>query len=388
MRIKQKIVTKPRKNVLITTFNTHVFTIPDLRNSTTSAREAKLFQRHFIKGKNRIIPRNHKGKIQTQPNTADVATGPDNMEGSCSNTPYKPPMKKRSQKRMSRKKQQTSEKDMHKNKGKVLTKRVKFTKEQLAVAAAREKVRTQERLHERKAKQCRAAISKKSRIFGSPKTPGNYNKMKRQKVYKIQCNRTTLLKKSLISLTCALPEQLELRKYIAIPKSKEAEMSHKELCEHLKKGAKELSKQALRKSTVSNNMNLIKKFNELMDKLGKKRAPTPHRALMFFTHLRNSGYSVSYISKSLTCLKNHPNLEEDYEDIATHPDVRVALANLRRNTLQSEDSRVPLTLNCMQQFEELIDQFTPKAALTMKTALWLGVTCMLRLGKLCTTTRH
>ena len=215
--------------------------------------------------------------------------------------------------------------------------------------------------------------------------PGNYNKMKGRTFTKSSVINNIPRKKFNFA-HMHTSRAVELRRYIAIPKSKEAEMSHKELREHLKKGATELSKPALRKSTVSSNMILIKKFNELMDKLGEKRAPMPHRTLMFFTHLRNAGYSVSYISKSLTCLKYHPNLEEDYEDIATHPDMRVALANLRRNTLQSEDSRVPLTLNCMQQFEELIDQFTPKAALTMKTALWLGLTCMLRFGDLCTTT--
>ena len=281
--------------------------------------------------------------------------------------------------------EKTNVREISKIKAKLLTKRGKFTKEQLAAAAAREKVHTQERLRERKAKQCRAAISRKSQIFGKPKHPGNYNKMKGRKFTKTSVTDSIPRKKFDFAHMRA-SRAVELRKYIAIPKSKEAKMSHKELREHLKKGAQELSKPALRKSTVSNNMILIKKFNELMDKLGEERAPTPHRALMFFTHLRNSGYSVSYISKSLTCLKYHPNLKEDYEDIATHPDVRVALANLRRNTLQSEDSRVPMTLNCMQQFEELIDHFTPKAALTMKTALWLGITCMLRLGELCTTT--
>ena len=274
---------------------------------------------------------------------------------------------------------------IRKKKAKLLTKRANFTSEQLQMAAAREKLRTQERLRERKAKQCRAAISRKSHFFGMPKTPGNYNKMKSRLFTKTNVTADITRKKFDFTHMRASRE-IELRKYIAIPKSNEAKMSRKELREHLKKGAKELSKPALRKSTVSNNMILVRKFNELMDKLGEERAPTPHRALMFFTHLRNSGYSVSYISKSLTSLKYHPNLEEDYEDIATHPDVRIALANLRRNTLQSEDSRVPLTLQCMQQFEELIDKFTPKAALTMKTALWLGLTCMLRLGELCTTT--
>ena len=130
-------------------------------------------------------------------------------------------------------------------------------------------------------------------------------------------------------------------------------------------------------------MSLVKKFNSLMEVLSEENIPNPHHALMFLGWLKRKNYSVSYISKGLTCLKYHPKLQEEYNDITTHPDVRNALANLRKNTLQTEDSRVPLMQTAIEQFEKIVDNdFTENMALMVKVAVWLGWTCMLRLGEL------
>ena len=104
---------------------------------------------------------------------------------------------------------------------------------------------------------------------------------------------------------------------------------------------------------------------------------------MFLGYLKQEKYSISYISKGLTCLKYHPNLDVEYLNIAMHPDVRNALANLRKSMLQTEDNRIPLTTKVEEEFEKIMDKdFTPNTALTMKTGIWLGLTCMLRLGEL------
>ena len=105
----------------------------------------------------------------------------------------------------------------------------------------------------------------------------------------------------------------------------------------------ELTKPMVCKSTLIMNMGLVKKFDSLMDELREDKVPTPHHALMSMGWSKRKKCSVSYISKGLTCLKYHPNLQEEYNYIATHPDIRNALANL----LQTEDNRIPLMENAV-----------------------------------------
>ena len=175
----------------------------------------------------------------------------------------------------------------------------------------------------------------------------------------------------------------DIRKYIAVPGTKEANMTADELRNELNSEASALAKPQVRSSTLLANMSLVKKFDSLMEELGEENIPTPHRALMFMGWLKRQKYSISYISKGLTCLKYHPKLQEEYHDIATHPDVRNALANLRKNVLHTEDNRIPLTKEAVLHFEKIMDKdFSANAALTMKMGIWLGVTCMLRLGEL------
>ena len=172
----------------------------------------------------------------------------------------------------------------------------------------------------------------------------------------------------------------DIRKFITVPKSKESKLTPEELRKELSSEASKLAKPTVRKSTLAANMTLVRKFDNLMDELGEERKPTPHRALMFLGYLKRQRYSVTYISKGLTCLKYHPNLDDEFQDIATHPDVRNALVNLRKNVLHTEDSRIPLTVKAVEEFESIMDRdFSPNTALTMKMGIWLGLTCMLRL---------
>ena len=169
----------------------------------------------------------------------------------------------------------------------------------------------------------------------------------------------------------------DIRKFIAVPNTKAAKMTAEELRKELQSEATELAKPMVCKSMFLTNM-LVKKFNELMEELGEEKVPNPHRALMFLGYLKRQNYSVSYISKGLTCLKYHPNLEAEYNDVVTHPDVRNALANLRKNILQVKDSRIPLTINAVTNFEQIMDKDSSEnAKLIMKTGMWLGLTCML-----------
>ena len=175
----------------------------------------------------------------------------------------------------------------------------------------------------------------------------------------------------------------DIRRFITVPGTKESKLTAEELRNELKADASELAKPMVRQSTIQSNMTLVKKFDNLMKELGEENSPTPHRALMFLGWLKRQNYSVSYISKGLTCLKYHPKLQEENGEIATHPDIRNALANLRKNTMQTEDNRVPLTQAAIEQFEKIADNdFSEKAALTVKTGIWLGWTCMLHLGEI------
>ena len=65
-----------------------------------------------------------------------------------------------------------------------------------------------------------------------------------------------------------------------------------------------------------------------MEELGEDDVPNSHIALLFLSHLKRKGYSVSYLSKGMTCLKYHPKLQSEYQDIASSPEICKTLANL------------------------------------------------------------
>ena len=180
---------------------------------------------------------------------------------------------------------------------------------------------------------------------------------------------------------------VDIRKYIALPKPGQAKLPKDKLKEILCEEAEKLAVRILRKSTEATNRSMIKCFDELMQSLGEDNEPNPHRALLFLSHMKREGYSTRYISKGVTCLRYHPKLTENYCDISRHPDVRNALANLHKTLLQLEDTRIPLTKSMLEEFEKIVDRdFSRKSALTLKTGLWLGFTCMLRVGELVTST--
>ena len=145
---------------------------------------------------------------------------------------------------------------------------------------------------------------------------------------------------------------VDIRHFITLPGTKEAKLPAKELRKNCMQTPLNSLKPMVQQSTIQANLSLVKKFNSLMEELGEENIPNPHHTLMFLGSLKRKNYSVSYISKGLTCLKYHPKLQEEYNDIAMHPDIRNALANLRKNTLQTEDNRVPLMQTAIEQLEK------------------------------------
>ena len=175
------------------------------------------------------------------------------------------------------------------------------------------------------------------------------------------------------------------RKYIMEPKPGEVKPAPKDLKKLLQDEAEKLSVPMLQKSTVTCHTSLIKRYDTLMESLGEDKEPTPHRAILFFSWMKCEGYSVRYICKGLMCLKYHPQLSSNYFNISRHPDMRNALSNLRKMMLQPKDSRIPLTKEIAMEFEKIADKdFSKNAALAMKTGIWLGLTCMLRIRELVT----
>ena len=224
------------------------------------------------------------------------------------------------------------------------------------------------------------ATKKKPAILGAKK---RHFKAQSESTSTEKCQAKAKAKKKFDFVHMRASKCADIRRFITVPGTKEAKLTAEELCKKLNADASELNKPMVWQSTIQANMSLVKKFDSLMEELGEENIPTLHRALMFLGLLKRKNYSVSYISKGLTCLKYHPKLQEEYNDIATHPNVRNALENLRKSTLQTEDNRVPLTQTAIEQFEQIVDNdFSEKVALMVKVALWLGWTCMLQLGEL------
>ena len=68
----------------------------------------------------------------------------------------------------------------------------------------------------------------------------------------------------------------DIRKYIAVPKLKESNLTAEEMHKELDSEISELAKPTVCKSTLVANMTLVKKFDKLMDDLGEEKKPTPH----------------------------------------------------------------------------------------------------------------
>ena len=140
-----------------------------------------------------------------------------------------------------------------------------------------------------------------------------------------------------------------------------------------------LTKPPLCPSTIRNHKMHHILFNNAMKELDEEEVPTVHRAVMLITHMFKKKYSVHYIGTVVSSLKYHPDLKDDLHRFTHHPDIRNALANLKKECFQKEDNRIPITHALITELSKIADRdFTPKTALCIKAAMWVSFTAMLR----------
>ena len=152
---------------------------------------------------------------------------------------------------------------------------------------------------------------------------------------------------------------------------------------------KMLKRPPISKITVQQHCVHHRYFNELMTRLNKPLIPTVESALELIANMDMQQYSARYIGRAVLALKSHPDLKMDPDDLTFNPDIKAMLQNAKKECLIKEDTKIPITPALVREFLSLADRdFSGVMAITMKALLWVGLTCMLRQGEICTNTQE
>ena len=140
----------------------------------------------------------------------------------------------------------------------------------------------------------------------------------------------------------------------------------------------ELLKNPLKKSMQDMYQSYHRYFDDLMDSLNRQQIPTVDNVLVLIADMVQKKYSAGYTVKTVGGLRHHCNMAEAPDIVFENDKIKLALANMKKLP-KNEDSRLPVTVKMIEEWEKVADRdLSPKSAVMVKGAVWLGFTCMLR----------